>query len=159
MLQMVWDLASSEELMYPHRDRESIKGHYWRSPGAETQLWSGSSRVLSVSPQLQSSNVHFAYIFDLFIDPGRHISQPRQRVSKRSPFKVTVTPQMKLSNRSCGRWLAKDSTPLCGKTGNKAFRSNWTRFLCKVCFFCLLCDARWLSERGCDMWFWMEGGT
>ena len=143
---MVWDLASSEELMYPHRDRESIKGHYWRSPGAETQLWSGSSRVLSVSPQLQSSNVHFAYLYDPFIDLGRHPSWVKVSV-KRSPFKVTVTPQMKLSNRSCGRWLAKDSTPLCGKTGNKAFRSNWTRFLCKVCFFvsCVM-QGGWVSE-------------
>ena len=74
-------------------------------------------------------------------------SKPRQSVSKRSPFKVAVTPQMKLSNRSCGRWLAKDSTPLCGKTGNKAFRSNWTRFLCKVCFFvsCVM-QGGWVSE-------------
>ena len=30
MIQMVWDLPYSEELMYPHRDRESIKAHYWR---------------------------------------------------------------------------------------------------------------------------------
>ena len=78
---------------------------------------------------------------------SRQTCKPRQSVSKRSPFKVTVTPQMKLSNRSCGRWLAKDSTPLCGKTGNKAFRSNWTRFLCKVCFFvsCVM-QGGWVSE-------------
>ena len=30
MIEMVWDLPYSEELMYPHRDRESIKAHYWR---------------------------------------------------------------------------------------------------------------------------------
>ena len=74
-------------------------------------------------------------------------SKPRQSVSKRSPFKVAVTPQMKLSNRSCGRWLAKDSTPLCGKKGNKTFGSNWTRFLCKVWFFvfCVM-QGGWVSE-------------
>ena len=93
--------------MYPHRDRESIKAHYWHSQRQKPTMVGVMLRPFCPEyVSLEFSNVSNARsLFDFFIKTrqisvDRHVKAKKRAV--RSSHKWNT-------NRSCGCWLAKGS--------------------------------------------------